>query len=92
MTDNSIDDKLNTVKINPDVKSHLKIDEETCRKCKTKVCLYVCPAKVYTENEQNGTIVVNYENCLECGTCRVACDKIEWLYPKAKYGVSFKQG
>lgn len=92
MTDKTIEEKLYTIKINPDNKSHLIIDEETCRNCKTKVCLYICPAKVYKSNEQNGTIVVNYENCLECGTCRVACRKIRWEYPRAKYGVSFKQG
>lgn len=92
MTDKTIEEKLYTVKFNPDSISHLITDEETCRKCETKVCLYVCPAKVYKENGQNSAIIVNYENCLECGTCRVACDKIKWSYPKAKYGVSFKQG
>ena len=92
MADKTIEEKLETVKINVDSESHLKVDEETCRKCKTKVCLYICPAKVYNEDEQNSTIIVNYENCLECGTCKIACDKIEWKYPKAKFGVSYKQG
>jgi len=92
MTEKTIEEKLNTVKITPDSKSHLKTDEETCRNCKTKVCLYICPAKVYNENEQNGKIIVNYENCLECGTCRIACSKIDWKYPRAKFGVSYKQG
>jgi len=92
MAEKSTEEKLFTVKTNPDTESHLKIDEETCRKCETKVCLYVCPANVYQENEQSKTIVVNYENCLECGTCKIACDKIDWKYPRAKYGVSYKQG
>jgi len=92
MADKTIEEKLETVKINADSESHLIIDKETCRKCKTKVCLYICPAKVYNEDEQNSTIIVNYENCLECGTCKIACDKIEWRYPRAKFGVSYKQG
>ncbi len=92
MSDKNIDEKLNTVKITPDTESHLRVEEDVCRNCEKKVCLYVCPAKVYKEKEADGAIIVNYENCLECGTCRVACDKINWSYPRAKYGVSFKQG
>ena len=39
-------------------------------------------------------LIVNYENCLECGACRVACEKhsLHWEYPKGTKGVTFKQG
>ena len=38
-------------------------------------------------------ITVQYENCLECGACRMACPKnaIDWNYPKASLGVLYKK-
>ena len=45
-------------------------------------------------DENTGEIVVQYENCLECGACRIACPKhaLKWEYPKGTKGVTFKQG
>lgn len=39
-------------------------------------------------------MIVNYENCLECGACRIACENcsLGWEYPKGNKGVTFKQG
>jgi ferredoxin like protein len=41
-----------------------------------------------------GVMVVNYEGCLECGTCLICCDKkaLEWRYPTAEYGVQYRLG
>lgn len=90
----NIDKKLYTLKYSPDTESHLKPDNEKCKLCKNKTCTYICPADVYEWSEETQTLIVNYENCLECGACRIACDKnaIDWQYPKGTKGVTFKQG
>lgn len=75
--------------------SHIKIlDEEVCNKrCKTKICTVICPAKSYEKNGDEN-IVFHYENCLECGSCRIICpeNNIEWHYPVFGKGVFFKYG
>ncbi len=88
----SIQNKLATVKYNCDDNTHLIVNQEKCAKCKDKVCTYICPAGVYSVDENTGEIVVQYENCLECGACRIACPKksIDWNYPHAGCGVILK--
>ncbi len=90
----NIDDKLYTLKYSPDTKSHLNPDNEQCKLCESRNCTYICPAKVYEWNEETQSLIVNYENCLECGACRIACERkaIDWQYPKGTKGVTFKQG
>ena len=90
----SIDDKLFKVKCTPSDTCHLKVCDEECRLCDSKVCTYICPANVYEWDEENKKLIVGYENCLECGACRIACEHkcIEWTYPKGTKGVTFKQG
>ena len=88
----SIQDKLGTIKYNCDSKTHLKVDLAKCEKCKDKPCTNVCPAAVYTNDEYLGEITVQYENCLECGACRVICPygAITWEYPSSGCGVVYK--
>jgi len=88
----SIDDLLATVKYKPDTVSHLVPNNEYCKKCKNRVCEHICPAKVYEWDEENQKLQVTFENCLECGACRIACDycAIDWKYPKATKGITFK--
>lgn len=90
----NIDKKLYTLKYSPDTVSHLRPDNEQCKLCESKVCTYICPAKVYEWNDEKRELIVNYENCLECGACRIACERkcIDWKYPKGTKGVIFKQG
>ncbi len=85
-----IEDKLSHVKYKTDKNSHIIVDEMVCEKCTTKECLYVCPARVYSE--VGGKIKVEYENCLECGVCKISCPKkaITWSYPESGYGVVYK--
>lgn len=89
-----IEDKLAKVKYKSDSETHLKVCQEDCKNCKEKSCETVCPANVYEYNEEKGEMHVAFENCLECGACRIACDKqsLLWEYPKQGYGVIFKQG
>ena len=89
-----LEDKLYTVKYNPDTVSHLNPDNEICKTFSNNPCTYICPANVYEWDKNNEKMIVNFENCLECGACRIACTKgcLKWEYPKGTKGVIFKQG
>jgi len=73
---------------------HIEIDDTACLNCKTKPCLFICPAKCYAEDGEK--IRFDYAGCLECGTCRLACRQlgnggvVQWEYPRATFGVSFR--
>jgi len=73
---------------------HIRINQEICQtRCTIRYCLHICPANLYTLNEK-GEVVVDYEGCLECGTCLIACreDALTWHYPRAGYGVQYRFG
>ena len=86
----SIEDRLGLVSFVIDEEPHIIRREEFCKDCELRVCLKVCPAKLY--EEENGKINFNYEGCLECGTCRIACGKLEWNYPRGGFGVNYQFG
>ncbi|MCR5261258.1 MAG: 4Fe-4S dicluster domain-containing protein [Candidatus Gastranaerophilales bacterium] len=90
----STDEKLSTVKSKPYTDSHLVPAVQDCRQCGEKACLYVCPAGVYEWNNDLQQLTVKFENCLECGACRIACSKhsLEWKYPNSDYGITYKLG
>ena len=90
----NIDKKLATVKYDTDKVSHLHPCQDDCKSCQSKCCTFVCPAKVYEWSDVRQELLVNYENCLECGACKIACEKksLGWEYPKGTKGVTFKQG
>ncbi|MCD8024284.1 MAG: 4Fe-4S dicluster domain-containing protein [Candidatus Gastranaerophilales bacterium] len=90
----NIDEKLATLRFICDNKSHIKLDIELCKKCKTKECAYFCPADVYNFENGNEIPTVDFENCLECGTCRICCpmNSLDWNYPKGGRGVRFRFG
>ncbi len=87
-----LEDKLYVLKFKPDEKTHLQPKAEDCANCKEKPCTVFCPAGVYKWEE--GKLVVSFENCLECGSCRIGCKfaSLEWRYPRGGYGVSFRYG
>ena len=88
----SIDEKLYTVKTKKCEYSHLIPNQNKCLTCQQKSCTFVCPANVYSWDEKQNKLIVAYENCLECGACRIACEHncIEWYYPQNGYGITFK--
>lgn len=90
----SLEKKLATLKYTPDEVSHLKPNNEDCKTCKNRPCENVCPAGVYEWMAEEEKLLVKYENCLECGACRIACEKksLQWEYPKGTKGVMFKKG
>lgn len=90
----NLDEKLSTLKYNKGKESHLAVDNDICMRCKEKFCTYICPANVYEWDENRCQMMIRYENCLECGACKIACEKnnINWRYPNSEYGVKFKNG
>ncbi len=88
----SLREKLFTVRRKPVTESHIKLDEQLCVDCTKRACTYICPAGVYVWNEAEGKIDVSYEDCLECGACRIACEmnNIEWSNPVWGEGISYK--
>ena len=81
----------NTIKV--DSQKHIKINREICKDCRERVCLYVCPARVYTLSADD-EIELELDACLECGSCKIACEKnaLEWDYPRAGYGIQYRFG
>lgn len=63
-------------------------------KCQDKPCTKVCPAKVYEWEPAHNKIIANYENCIECGACRMLCpfDNIQCEWPGGGMGVKYKYG
>ncbi|MEN6409614.1 MAG: 4Fe-4S dicluster domain-containing protein [Anaerolineaceae bacterium] len=90
-----IDDILMSLKYYVDEQeTHLRIkSQEVCKSCVGKGCLYFCPVGVY-RMQANGEIQISYQSCIECGSCRVMCEKdnIEWKYPRGGFGVAYKFG
>lgn len=72
---------------------HITVDSSKCDACNKKACVFLCPAGCY-ELEEGGKLRFNYEGCLECGTCRIICDKnaVKWGYPKGGHGIQYKYG
>ena len=88
----NIDAKLGLDVFKLDKEPHIVIHHEVCgAQCKTKPCLYVCPADLYELDDQ-GRMTVNWEGCLECGTCLICCehDALEWAYPRGEFGVQYR--
>jgi len=92
----TMEDKLGLDKFTLFHQTHLKIKDgfKTGEAAKKLVNdkLFICPAKVYTLNEKD-EVVVFFENCLECGTCRVAApEAVEWEHPQGGHGIVYRLG
>ena len=73
---------------------HLRIrDPAVCGSCRGKECTYTCPAENY-RLEADGKVSLQWEGCLECGTCRIVCPhrNVSWRYPTGGYGVRYRYG
>jgi len=88
-----IDAKLGLDVFKVDKQAHIVIDQKKCKKCRDDFCLYICPANLYSR-APNGDILVNFEGCLECGTCRIVCEHcgIDWKNPRGGFGVQLRFG
>ncbi len=90
----TLDKRLALVSFTKDPEPFIVVDTQVCHQCERKPCLYICPAEVYTWQEQ---LTYNTEGCLETGACLVVCHKlgakaISWKYPAGGKGATFKQG
>jgi len=89
----SLEDRLALVARKFDKVSHIEVNQEKFKESPDKAVLFLCPAKVYELKEETGECMVNFENCVECGTCQVACPEyIKWKNPRGVFGVSYKYG
>lgn len=89
------DEKLALDAFKVDEKSHILVDNRICKSvCRTRYCLRVCPAELYTYEPDREEIRVEHAGCLECGTCLVVCKPgaISWNYPKGGHGVQYRYG
>jgi ferredoxin like protein len=88
----SVDAKLGLDVFKLDKEPHIVIDDAVCReRCVNRACLYVCPADLYEVDDQ-GRMTVNWEGCLECGTCLICCEEraLSWTYPRGQFGVQYR--
>lgn len=74
---------------------HITVERQRCTACDIRPCLTACPAQVYQWVDEH--VAVRYENCLECGTCQIACDRggnggITWRNPPGGFGIAFRYG
>lgn len=89
----TIVEKLGLLKYEHDRDSHINVEQEKFKQDAIQAILFVCPAEVYVKKEDDGSCIVNFENCVECGTCRIAApDHVHWFYPKGGTGVNYRQG
>lgn len=85
-----IDGKLLQVKTRVNNKSHIKVDQEVCRGCVEKICVFACPAGCY--QVVVGVLKFSHDGCLECGTCQVVCARgaVKWGYPQGGFGINYR--
>ncbi len=91
----TIEERLYANETRPDRVSHLELaDRAACSDCDRRECTTVCPAQTYRWSEDEGRIQVSFENCLECGACRIVCPhaNISWRYPMGGLGICYRYG
>ena len=89
-----IEEKLALDAIKNDKESHITLDQTICGSCKERFCVLVCPAHLYSRDEETGEMGIEYAGCLECCSCKIACiyKSISWNYPKGECGVQYRYG
>lgn len=89
-----IEEKIALCSIKEHKESHIKVDENACIECETKICIKSCPAHLYTIESESGKLVVDHTGCLECGTCMIICPfgAVEWSYPEPGFGIYYRYG
>lgn len=88
----SLAQRLDLVKRKLHDVSHIEVDQQAFRQDADRAVLFICPAQVFKHNAEDDTCIVNYEDCLECGTCQVARRYTTWNNPKGGYGVTYRFG
>jgi ferredoxin like protein len=89
----SFQDRMDTATFDVDERAHIVVDGDVCGGCSTRECVVACPANLFVPTSDGG-IVFNYEQCFECGTCYMVCNRegaISWSYPDGGHGVIFRR-
>ncbi len=87
------DELIGTTRFDVSEKPHIVVDGAVCAECSTRDCVVACPAKLFVPTADGG-ILFNYEQCFECGTCYLVCNRegaISWSYPEGGHGVVFRR-
>ncbi|HOW28761.1 MAG TPA: 4Fe-4S dicluster domain-containing protein [Elusimicrobiota bacterium] len=92
----NIDEKLGYLTYKADHQTHITIEKpEVCsEQCREKPCASICPAQVYRWEEAQNKVIVSFENCIECGACRMLCPffNIKCHWPRGGFGVQYRYG
>ena len=95
----TVEEKLGLLDFKKYSETHITLKDTSANapcagECKGRPCVAICPAKVYEWEEEHKKVLVAYENCIECGACRMLCphDNIECDWPPAGHGVKYKYG
>ena len=89
----SFEDRMATVEFRVAERPHITVDSDVCRSCTTKACVHACPAQLFVPTSDGG-VLFNYEQCFECGTCYLVCNRegaLTWSYPEGGHGVVFRR-
>ena len=86
----NLEDALNMNVWDVDGSPHISVNSEKCSNCKSRPCIFLCPANAFTLLGER--VLYGYEGCIECGTCRVLCPEkaITWNYPLSGRGVQYR--
>jgi ferredoxin like protein len=88
----SFTDRMETTEFKVSDTPHIVVDCKVCAECSTRDCVVACPADLFVPTSDGG-ILFNYEQCFECGTCYLVCNRegaITWSYPEGGHGVIFR--
>ena len=44
-----------------------------CQQCEDPACMNICPAKAIYVDEATGAKIINYDKCIGCKMCEIAC-------------------
>lgn len=93
MSQADLKSKLGLNVFKEDSQFHIRIKPGMESDSRLQKVVRICPAGLYSLNEQ-GTVDLGRDGCLECGTCLLVCGKevLEWLYPDGGKGVQFRLG
>jgi len=90
-----VEERLYADEHRPDRVSHLALAAPArCGECVRRECTTVCPAQTYVWDADSGQLAVRFENCLECGACRLVCPhkNIAWRQPMGGMGICYRYG
>ena len=68
------EDLIGTTRFDVHERAHIVVDGAVCADCSTRDCVVACPAKLFVPTADGG-ILFNYEQCFECGTCYLVCNR-----------------